>query len=163
MVRDSFSFVCDLSLNLNADNLIMASFDVKSLFRNIPLDETVDIIVTTLLAISAHFHDFTREDFTKLLRLSVKNCHFLFNGVLYEQIDGVTMGSSLGPLFADIFLSWHERTWLDNCPAGFKPVFYLRYVDDCFQLFRSSEHATTFLDYLERNILVYFLLTRLKL
>ena len=46
---------------------------------------------------------------------------FLFNGVLYQQIDGVAMGSPLGPLFANIFLSFHEKGWLSKCPADFKP------------------------------------------
>ena len=77
LVSDSFSFVNDLlSSNFNSDNLIMASFDIKSLFTNIPLDETIDIIVTKLFSNSTHFHGFNSDDFTKLLQLSVKNCHF---------------------------------------------------------------------------------------
>ena len=152
LVSDSFSFVNDLlSSNFNSDNLIMASFDIKSLFTNIPLDETIDIIVTKLFSNSTHFHGFNSDDFTKLLQLSVKNCHFLFNGVLYEQIDGVAMGSPLGPLFADIFLSWHEQNWLELCPSDFKPVLYRRYVDDCFLLFRSNNHINTFLNFLSRQ------------
>ena len=70
----------------------MASFDIKSLFINIPLDETIDIIVTKLFSNSIRFRGFNSDDFTKLLQLSGKNCHFLFNGVLYEQIDGVAFG-----------------------------------------------------------------------
>ena len=104
MVRDSFSSVNDLlSLNLNSDYLIMTSFDIKPLFTNFSLDEAIHIIVTTLFANSRHFHDFTHEDFTKILDLSTKNCHFLFNGVLYEQIHGVAIGSPLGTIFASIF------------------------------------------------------------
>ena len=33
---------------------------------------------------------------------AVKDNHFLFNGVLYDQVDGVTMGSTLGPSLANI-------------------------------------------------------------
>jgi hypothetical protein len=36
----------------------------------------------------------------------------LFDGALYKQGDGVAMGSPLGPLFANIFLSFHEKSWL---------------------------------------------------
>ena len=129
----------------------MASFDSKSLFTNIPLDETIDITVTKLFSNSTHFHGFNSNDFTKLLKLSVKNCHFLFNGVLHEQIDGAATGSMLGLLFADIFLSWHERSWLELCPADFKPVLYRRYVDDCFLLFRSNNHINAFLNFLNRQ------------
>ena len=36
------------------------------------------------------------------------------------------MGSPLGPSLANAFLSYHEKNWLNNCPQGFKPVFYRR-------------------------------------
>ena len=58
------------------------------------------------------------------------------------------MGSPLGPLFANIFLSFHEKSWLADCPSVFKPIFYLRYVDDCFLIFTSRDHVTPFLSYL---------------
>ena len=50
MVRDSFSFVQELlHLNFNSSSVVMASFDVTSLFTNIPLDETIDIISNCVL------------------------------------------------------------------------------------------------------------------
>jgi hypothetical protein len=104
MVRDSFSFVQELlSLYFNSDNLAMASFDVTSLFTNIPLDETIEIIADRLFSNAIRFHDLTRSECKQLLNCAVKNCHFLFNGSLYQQVDGVAMGSTLGPLFANIF------------------------------------------------------------
>ena len=53
-----------------------------------------------------------------------------------------------GTLFANIFLSFHERTWLADCPHTFKPMFYRRYVGDCFFIFQSKKQVTPFLDYL---------------
>ena len=61
------------------------------------------------------------NEFIKLLNLAVKNCHFIFNGKFYDQVDGVAMGSPLGPLLANIFLSFHEIRWLKDCPVHFKP------------------------------------------
>ena len=58
----------------------MASFDVASLFTNIPVDESIDIISNHLFANSMYFEDFDRSQFTKLLSLPVKNCHFIFKG-----------------------------------------------------------------------------------
>ena len=80
--------------------------------------------------------------------MTVKNCHFLFDGKLYHQKDGVAMGFPLGPLFAVIFLSFHEHAWLADCPHSFKPISYRRYVDDCFLIFQSKEQVIPFLDYL---------------
>ena len=140
MVSDSFSFIDDLpSSNFNSDNLIMASFDIKFLFTNISLDETIAIIATKLFSNSTHFHGFNRDDYC------------LLNGAFYEQVDGVAMGSPLGSPFADIFLSWYERNWFELCPADFKPVLYRRYVDDCFLLFRSNNCIDAFLNFLNRQ------------
>ena len=59
------------------------------------------------------------------------------------------MGNPLGPTLANAFLCHHEIKWLDNnCPSDFKPIFYRRYVDDTFILFRDPFHVAKFLDYL---------------
>ena len=127
----------------------MASFDVKSLFTNIPLNGTIQIILDQCFINTRLYHGFSRKEFEELLNLAVKNCHFLFNGNFYDQIDGVAMGSPLGPLLANIFLSHRaEKIWLDNCPSECKPVFYRRNVDDSFILFQSRNHVEPFLKFL---------------
>ena len=59
----------------------------------------------------------------------------------------MAMGSPLRPTMANVFLSFYEVKWLEQCPKGFKPVFYRRYVDDIFVLFESAEHLSKFCDY----------------
>ena len=54
----------------------------------------------------------------------------MFKDILYKQKDGVAMGSPLGPTMANVFLSFYEMKWLEQCPNEFKPNFYKRYVDD---------------------------------
>ena len=34
--------------------------------------------------------------------------HFIFNSKIYNQIDGVVMGSSLVPALVNIFMGFHE-------------------------------------------------------
>ena len=46
----------------------------------------------------------------KLLTLCTKNVHFSFNKEIYIQIDGVAMGSPLGPVMANIFTAELETT-----------------------------------------------------
>ena len=113
-----------LNSEINTDNVFMASFDIASLFTNISVDETIEIISNHLFANCTYFEGFDRLQFIKLLSLSVKNCHFILNGHVYQQVDGVAMGSPLGPLFANIFMSFHEKSWLHNCPSSFKPLLY---------------------------------------
>ena len=49
-----------------------------------------------------------KKKFESLLKLAVTDSYFTFNVQLYRQIDGVAMGSSLGPIYANIFMSAHE-------------------------------------------------------
>ena len=57
------------------------------------------------------------------------------------------MGSPLGPTLANSFLCYHEKRWLDKRLEEFKPVFYWRYVDNIFVLFRKKERFKLFLNY----------------
>ena len=90
----------------------------------------------------------SKNDFCDLLNLATKKSFFTFNNKFYIQVDGVAMGSPLGPILANIFLSHHEENWLNKCPIKFKPSFYRRYVDDIFVLFESSESADSFREYM---------------
>ena len=146
-VSDSFSFVRDLH-NLDASGLVMASFDVVSLFTNIPLDDTIKLCTDELFNRGFLFDKFSKLDFGKLLSFAVKDCHFLFNKKVFCQTDGVAMGSPLGPVLANSFLAIHEEKWLEECPSEFKPILYKRYVDDTFTLFRDTSHIVLFLNYL---------------
>ena len=57
------------------------------------------------------------------------------------------MGSRLGPILANIFLSHHEKNLLNKCPIEFKANFYRRDVD-IFVLLRSPESAHSFREYM---------------
>ena len=124
-VKDSFSFVQDIVRQENKD-YIMASFDIKSLFTKIPVDETVNIILQRVFSDSTHFKGIDRSFFKKILDNCTKNNIFLFNGETYIQTDGAPMGGPISPTLAEIFLCHHEKSWLDDCPASFKPVLYKR-------------------------------------
>ena len=128
--------------------LIMASLDVESLFTNIPLDETTDIVTKKVFEKKQKVNGLSRTDFRRLLVMSTKGTVFLFNGRYYRQKDGVAMGSPLGPALANAFLCYHETKWLDECPLAFMPIFFARYVDDIFVLVRSKEHVAMLSQYL---------------
>ena len=88
-------------------------------------------------------------EFTSLLNLAVKDAFFLFNGKYYIQLDGVAMGSPLGPSLANVFLCHWEEIWLKICPEQFSPQYYNRFMDDTFLLFSKEDHVKIFLRYID--------------
>ena len=92
-LTDMFEFSRDI-LNQNP-NLFTASLDVDSLFTNIPLDKTINIIIEKLFSEKETVHNLNKNQFKCLLTLATKESHFLFDGELYQQIDGVATGSPL--------------------------------------------------------------------
>ena len=108
----------------------MTSFDVCTLFT-IPLQQTVDICLSKLYAGTDKVHNLLKTDFRELILFAVKENHFIFNNNFYDQLDGVAMGSPLGPLLVNIFMSHFETNAIDNY-LGIIPDMY---IDDCFFYF----------------------------
>ena len=148
-VKDSFSFAKEITKY--DSSLFMASLDVESLFTNIPLKETINNCVSDLHNKNLYNGKLNKSDLFKLLETATSESSFIFDFLLYKQIDGVAMGSPLGPTLANAFLCHYEKEWLDNCPSHFKPIVYRRYVDDIFVLFSSKEHLQPFVDYMNKQ------------
>ena len=135
-VKDSFTFARKIS-QVENNHFHMARFDIKSIFTNIPIKETCNIILEELLPSPDSVFDETGFTRAKILDLCTKNNLFLFNNQLYMQLDGAPMGRSISPILANIFLCHQEENWINDCPPEFKPISYCRYVDDTFALFNN--------------------------
>ena len=123
----------------------MVSFAVSSLFTNVPLNETIDIIIKKGFQRPTDvFHNLDSHTFKRLLGLAVRESYFMFDKKIYMQVDGVAMGSPLGPTLANVFMVHLEEIIMSKCPPNFKPVFYWRYVVDTIALFRDRQEAEFF-------------------
>ena len=80
----------------------MASFDIKSLFTNILLTETLNLCVQNLYGNQTHVGNLTKRSFYSLLKITMFESFFIFDGKFYEQCDGVAMCSTLGPTLANV-------------------------------------------------------------
>ena len=111
-VKDSLAFgeaVRTVNLPVNG---YMCSFDIVSLFTNVPLNEVIEICADALFrndAIDMVLTTLSEESFKELMRLATSRVEFSFDDVLYRQVDGVAMGSPLGPALANIFVGFYER------------------------------------------------------
>ena len=101
----------------------MAGLDVDCLFANIPLDETVDICIDSLYRYDKNSPKIPKDVFHNLLTVTTNESLFRFNNKFYKQIDGVPMGSPLGPALANISMYSFENKLLIDCPQSLKPIF----------------------------------------
>ena len=61
------------------------------------------------------------------------------NGVMLEQIDGVSMGACLGPVLANIIMTELEKMIVDDMINSGLIKFYARYVDDTLLLVKPED------------------------
>ena len=111
-------------------------------------------LIASFIILVAKINDINKIDFEKLLKQLYKKA-FQFRRKTYKQIDGVAMGSPLGPTLANAILCCHEKIWLNECPDEFKPAYYRRSVDNILVLFRPPDHLEKFKKYVnskQRNI-----------
>ena len=145
---DTFSFVEEIK-EVRIEESFMVSFDVVNLFTNIPLDETIDLAIDRIFKHHKNIK-MTKIQMRKLFVFATKQTHFVYNGQYYDQIDGVAMGSPLGPKLANLFMGHFEKVWLNEY-GGPKVLHYRRYVDDIFCMFQKEEHVAPFLEYLNEQ------------
>lgn len=147
MLNDTYDFVNKVSLLDVEKNKYMVSFDVESLFTNVPTTETIEIILDLAFDGNHVFHGFKRDELQRLLTICTQESHFQFDGNYYDQVDGVAMGSPLGPLFANVFMANFENKHMDKLnELGI--VQWWRYVDDVFATMESAKESNTILEYL---------------
>ena len=80
-VKDSFSFAEEI---IEQDSkLFMVSFDVESLFTNIPLDETINICADRVYRRKKKVKGLLKRHFKQLLPFATKPSCFLFNEICY--------------------------------------------------------------------------------
>ena len=116
-----FSFVSQIK-NANLSKKCLVSCDVTSLFTNIPLQGTIDIVINLIFNPNLNLN-ITRKELKKFILLATQQTYFIFNSKFYNQIDGVAMDSSLAPALSKIFMGFHESRWLNECNLN-KPKFF---------------------------------------
>ena len=105
-----------------------SSLDVESLFTNVPVKETIDIILRNVYNHpTLPAPNIPKQKLKELLMLCTTSVPFRnIDGKMYIQIDGMSMGSPLGPTFANFYMADLENRVLSI--PGLKPNIYCRFV-----------------------------------
>lgn len=110
----------------------LGSFDVVNLYTSIPHDEALNC-ARQELGKSPHLSNRDINFLLTLLELVLTKNYFKFNDQFYQQLLGCSMGSSVAPDLANIFMSHLETEKILNIPQFKRNLkCYCRYVDDIF-------------------------------
>lgn len=138
-LKNSIEFVnLTESLNINSHQT-MASFDIVNLYTNVPIEETLRITKDNLLQNSS-LSTQAIDELINILKITLKQNYFIFDGKYYMQNNGLAMGSPLSSILSEIYLNDMENTYIlsEHNKYANKILFYKRYVDDTFVIFNGN-------------------------
>ena len=105
----NYQLKCPIPPELFDEDYQFVSFDSQSFFTNVPVKKTINIILDMVYNKKLINTNLKKITMKKLLLDSCTKTAFSFDNALYEQCDGVSMGSSLGPVLANIILTEFEN------------------------------------------------------
>ncbi|XP_066910788.1 uncharacterized protein [Clytia hemisphaerica] len=141
-LKDSFDTatkIRDIPKELFDEGYVLVSFDVTSLFTNVPLQKTINVIIDRIYNKTQIETTLKKSTIKKLIKDTCTKTVFSCNDQLYEQIDGVSMGSSMGPLLANIIMTELEEIVVKPLIDNGTLRFYGRYVDDTLVLVKPDD------------------------
>lgn len=118
------------------EQALLVSFDVESLYTNIPHEGRIDAPVDFLM---------------KVTKFILESNYFMFDSKFYLQTHGTSMGSPFVPNYANLYVGLWEEKYIFNSSNPFRDdvMFFKRYIDDILCVFIGSEESLfQFRDYL---------------
>ena len=142
-IRDSFDAANRISSILpelkNSNDLVFVSLDVVSLFTNVRLQKTVNIILKRVYNNKEISATLSKRSLKKLILDTCQKTAFLLKNKMYEQINGVSMGGSLGPVLANIIMTEFEKVVVENLIKTGIAKIYATYVDDTLLVIKRKD------------------------
>ncbi|XP_055590954.1 uncharacterized protein LOC129743037 [Uranotaenia lowii] len=128
-VRNGFDFSNEITKIQIPEGYVMFSLDVVSLYTNVPVQKTYEIIEGKWGEINQHTQ-IPWLEFLRALKIVLEASFFQYNGKMYKQIFGVGMGSPLSGVVANILLEHLEKEVIAKLKTkGINLITYKRYVD----------------------------------
>lgn len=134
-VKNSIDLVQRISSLVLPPDCIFVSFDVINLFTSIPVADCLRVLGNLLC--SSPLSDEEAQAIIDLLSVCLEQNFFVFNGDIFSQPDGLSMGCPLSPFLADLFMDDLESSFLSSDFAS-EIIFWGRYVDDIFCILRGD-------------------------
>ena len=127
LINTSTKKICDSlkDIKLKPDEELI-SFDVSSLYTNVPVKEAIEVCADLLFEKHKIGLPVDKQTFMTLAEIATCNVLMSTHDGFYKQIDGLAMGSPPAPHLANGWLSQFDPIIKDNA------TIYERYMDDIF-------------------------------
>ena len=144
-IRDDLDFLNYIPTNV-PDNTILTSFDVTSLYTNIPHDLGLEA-VEYWIENKRNMIDtrFETQFIIKAVKIILEENIFNFDDQVYRQIKGTAMGTKVAPSYANLVMGFLEEKLYSQVEEHFDQTFkefllekWKRYLDDCFIFWTKS-------------------------
>lgn len=137
-VQNGIDFISKMNGVTIGNDEIMTSFDVESLYPNVPVDESIILL-----------EDWLKENgltdpyinmYTELTKLCMDQNCFQFRDKFYKQKFGSGMGNSLSGFVAELFMANFETSLSKDCRF---PRVWFRFADDVFTIMNRQKIDST--------------------
>lgn len=140
-IRNSFELLEKLkTIRLDESDLIV-SFDIVSMFLTIPLELVYKSVRKRWLQIS-EVTTIPWDTMKGMLKFCLADTNYVqWNGKIYRQIDGLTIGGCASSIMADFVVTDIMQEVVQNC--GYDPKLMVKYVDDILAVVPKEELENT--------------------
>ena len=146
-ISSARDFLQDIhSLNL-PDNFVICSFDVVSLFDNVDVNAFLSLFRNLVsqrniwVPFVPIFESLPDSSIVEIASVILNNSYLKFLGSVKRQRFGVPMGSPCSVAVSELFMDYIETKALSTCPTSCKPIFYRRFIDDGFSIFKGDTNT----------------------
>ena len=142
--QDTTSFINKIEKIKAPRNVLLATFDITSMYTNLHHCEILEAVYRAWPRIESNNYAIPlppRKQFLELLKITLENNEFEFNGLIYKQIVGVVMGAHMSPSLADLRMFEIITEILGKFRHTQKIIHLSIYRDDGFFLFDGDENT----------------------
>ncbi|XP_023245013.1 uncharacterized protein LOC106646168 [Copidosoma floridanum] len=156
-LKNSYDLKSTLRDLIVPHNYLLVSFDVVSLYSNLPFSLIKKSVEEKIGRILDSMH-LDRKEFLDGLDFLINSNYFTFNNHTYKQTCGTPMGGCTSPWIAEIVLESLEKSVLPRCRDSC--LMYRRYVDDCLLIIQSDSVDTVLGIFNDFNPFIQFTVER---